>query len=147
MFCLEGDRDDQDLRDRRSVQPLLELLERLGSIEYVRRDVGTREELERCIRQWVKRRYDNFPVLYLAFHGRRGSLELGNDLYSLEDLADCLHHHRGAMQSVVHFGSCATIRVSPSRLADFSRRADIRTVSGFSKDVDWAEAALLELHC
>ena len=68
VFALEGDWSEDNLADRTSVVPVLETLERLQIIDYVRRDIGTRAELERYLRRW-RDELPDYRVLYLGFHG------------------------------------------------------------------------------
>src|SRR5690606_31990448 len=104
VFCLEGDWDARNLADRKTVLPLLELFESLGKVRFIRRDVGTVEEFEHYIKKWTQRVYGHYWMLYLCFHGTRGSIDVGGRSYPLDDLAPLLSHADPG--GVVHFGSC-----------------------------------------
>src|SRR4051794_21780228 len=77
VFCLEGAWEDA-LEDQSSVLPMLELLKRLGYIDFIYRDAGTSHELEHYLRAWVDQRLAYY-TLYLAFHGSREGLFVSND--------------------------------------------------------------------
>ena len=68
VFCLEGAWDEEDLTDRSSVRPVLDVLERLRCIDFVHRDIGTRAELEHYLRRWIEEDLA-YRLLFLAFHG------------------------------------------------------------------------------
>ncbi len=63
------------MRRRRSVLPMLEYLERLSEIKAIHRDVSTRAELEHYLGKWAQKRYDDYPILFLATHGDKGELQ------------------------------------------------------------------------
>lgn len=67
IFCLEGEWDP-DLRRRKSVLPILELLERLDVARTIHRDVATRDELAFYLAKWGQKRYRDCEVLHLACH-------------------------------------------------------------------------------
>jgi len=146
IFCLEGDWD-LDLRQKTTVQPLFELLERSNhpSIPSIRRDIGTIPELEYYLRKSCLKRYEKYPILYLGFHGTPGCLELGDrgtevDLDWLEERLEgkC----RG---KVIHFGSCGTMDIHGSRLNRLLTRTNALAICGYRNDVDWMLSAAFEL--
>jgi hypothetical protein len=117
IFCLEGEWDP-DLRVRDSVQPLLDLLERLSIARTIHRDVATREELRYYLAKWKQKRYRNYPVLYLTSHGESGCLKLGKETIDLTELGAML---KGAAKGrVIYFGSCMTLNESDVPLKDFA---------------------------
>ena len=142
VFCLEGDWDARNLADRKSVLPVLELLDSLRKIRFIRRDVGTVEEFEHYIKKWTQRLYGHYWMLYLCFHGNRGSIQVGGRPYSLDRLASLLSVAEPG--GVVHFGSCETLRVPGKSLDAFAKAAKLHSVSGYTKSVDWAESAVLD---
>ena len=88
VFCLEGTWED-DLADRSSVLPVLELLERLKQIDYIHRDVGTRAELEHYVRRCIDEKLD-YNVLYLAFRYGESGLWISDGEASLDDLGELM---------------------------------------------------------
>lgn len=68
IFCVEG-QWHRDLRDRSSVLPTLDLLERRGRIRFIHRDVATEEELNYFVGRWGLKQYCDYQVGFLAMHG------------------------------------------------------------------------------
>ncbi len=64
IFCLEGDWDS-DLRSKRSIQPILDLLQRshYPAVPSIRRNVATLAEFEHCLKKWTQQRYIHYPLL------------------------------------------------------------------------------------
>lgn len=142
IFCLEGEWSS-DLRDRRSVKPILTLLEQLNIADSVHRDVATRDELEHYIGKWQQKRYDGYRVLYLAMHGDPGTVYLGRDELSLDELEQIL---AGSCKGkVIYFGSCLTLKGNNDRLQRFARATGARAVVGYRREVDWLESAAFEV--
>ena len=88
IFCLEG--NWFGTKDRTTIEPVLRLLEMANDLRvpYVHFDVATREELEFRLKEWGKASFRNYPILYLAFHGNPGEIQLGqaNGGFKLKDL-------------------------------------------------------------
>ncbi len=146
VFCLEGNWRPDDLALRDSLDPLLQLLERHRLIDYIRRDVATRAELEHYLRIWGRRDYKDYEFCYLAFHGNRGrAVLLDDDGVSLEELGSLLGKYRAAKDAVVHVASCYGLRVADQDLTEFLAQTRAWAVSGYSKRVDTMEAAAFEL--
>lgn len=136
IACLEG-----DWGDWYSVTPLLQLLKsyrRVGYVHYRCRSLG---RLRRKIRQLGRSK--GYDLIYLAFHGRPGTISTNYDDVTLEELAEiCGTRLRGR---VIHFGSCSTLRCEPERVIRFLQATQVSMVTGFDKKVDWIEAAAFEL--
>lgn len=147
IFCLEGTWEE-DLRDRSSVLPTLQLVEALGLSSFIHRRVGTREQLFHYLdRARAKTRYAHFEVLHLAFHGERGCL-LPNqrEEVSLDELAEAIAEITARRSvEIVYFGSCSTMAVGEDALEEFLRASGVRHVAGYTKAVDWIQAAGFEL--
>lgn len=142
IFCLEGEWDS-DLRGRMSVEPILELLEKIGIAKSIHRDIATRDELEYYLGKWKQKRYERYGVLYLAMHGYEESLYLGRDAVSLDKLEENL---RGACKGkAIYFGSCLTLKADPKRLMKFASATGARVVVGYRKTVPWLETAAFEV--
>ncbi|WP_147455986.1 DUF6642 family protein [Nocardioides mangrovicus] len=142
IFCLEG-QWDSDLRDRKSVRPILELLDSLRIAAFIHRDVATTDEFEYFVNKWVQKRYDDYRVLYLAMHGEDGSVYLGRDDVMLEDLQEMLRGKCGG--KVIYFGTCLTLRGDAKRIQEFARVTGARAVVGYQREVDWLQAAAFEV--
>lgn len=142
VFCLEGEWN-ADLRDRTSVEPVLELLERLRLAKYVHRDVVTRSEFEYYLKRWGQKGYHDFEILYLAMHGEAEMLHLGKDALSLSELGDLLAGK--AANRIVYFASCSTMMDDESALKDFVKKTGARAAIGYWLDIDWLDAVGFEV--
>ena len=146
VFCLEG--DWWGVRDRTSVEPMLRLLEtmRYYRVPYFHHDVGTREEFSFYLNKWVGRQFDDYPILYLAFHGEPGGIAVGegrNNTLALADLARRLEED--CKGRVIHFGACSTLDVPGDQLNRFLRRTGACALFGFRTDIDWPLSAAFDL--
>lgn len=141
VFCLEGDWETR-LDDRTSVLPMLDMLERLGYIKFIRRDVATRGEFDHYLRRWAG--YTSYPLLYLGFHGDTRWLAIDDaEGISLDELTNSL---LGAAKGrIIHFGSCATLGVGDDGRSAFRAATGARGVSGYERTVDWVDSAAFEL--
>lgn len=146
IFCLEG--DWWGVKDRTSVEPTLRLLETMGGYKapYFHHDVGTQEEFHFYLKKWTGRQFDDYPILYLAFHGEPGGIVVGegrSNTLTLDHLAERLE---GACKGrVIHFGSCSSLDVNGHQLNSFVRRTGACALFGFRTDVDWLPSAAFEL--
>lgn len=143
VFCVEGEWDP-DLRKRRSVLPVLDLLERLGEIKAIHRDVSSNAEAEGYLRKWAQRRYDDYPMLYLATHGDKGKLLWGKrgESMTLANIADVLGD--SASGCWIYLGSCLTLFNEPE-INDFVAQTGVEAVLGYRKSVDWIESAAFDV--
>lgn len=141
IFCLEGAWRKR-LDDRDSVLPTLEMLERLQLATYIHRDVGTEEELYHYLAKWAQRGYSSYSVLYFAFHGVKGGIEVGRGTVPLNELADKLQGK--AKGRIIYFGSCSVMS-DHGAVEDFQRATGAKVVCGYRKDVDWVESAAFDL--
>ena len=146
VFCLEG--DWWGVKDRTSVEPTLRLLETMRDykVPYFHHDVGTHEEFHFYLQKWIGRQFDDYPILYLAFHGEPGGIAVGegrNKTLTLDHMGERLE---GACKGrVIHFGSCSTLDVNGHDLNSFLRRTGACAVFGFRTDVDWLLSAAFDL--
>ncbi|HEY1135010.1 MAG TPA: hypothetical protein VGE77_10560 [Nocardioides sp.] len=142
IFCLEGEWE-ADLRERPSVKPVLELLERLGVAQHIHRDVSTVGEVGRYLRAWDDQRYDEFRVLSLVTHGDRNGLEWSpGETTSLRDLAAQLGDV--ARGCYVHVGGCSALR-DDAQVQEFVASTGVKAVVGYRADVGWIESAGFEV--
>lgn len=142
IFCIEG-LWDTDLKDKSTVRPILELLQAREQIPFIYRDCATVEELEFYAKMWTLRKYESFPILYLAFHGKQNLIMIGSEEYSLKDLTELLKGR--CYNTIIIFGSCSTLDIRKNVLSKFLRATDALAVCGYRNDVDWLEATAFEL--
>lgn len=149
VFCLEGDWSNNS-KQPCSSKPVFDLLGQTNPrFRYVHRVVETPGEFEHLIKKWTQKRYDDYPVLWLAFHGdRREGLSLGDQrrrdrTVSLDHLRQLLTgkcHNR-----YIHFSSCSVLDVHGHTLNSFLRDTDAIAVSGYEEDVTWMPSAVMEV--
>lgn len=142
IFCIEG-LWDPDLRVTSTVRPILELLRLHEGVEYIHREYATREELEYYIEKWTQKRYEAFPILYLASHGMRSGLEIGSEIYTLSRLARLLADK--CEDRVLMFSACSTLGIEKRKLKNFVRKTGALGVCGYRVDVDWMKSLAFEL--
>ena len=143
IYCLEGIWDE-DLREKSSVRHILDLLESNKDIEYIYHDCATQEEIEYFTQKWTQKKYCKYPILYLAFHGEKNKLLLGNKkTYSLDTLADLLTGK--CSNSIIIFGSCSTLALRKNYLTKFLYKTGALAICGYQKDVDWLPSTAFEM--
>ena len=146
ICCLEG--HWWGVKGKTSIEPMLRCLETQADykVPFRHYDVGTREEFDFYLKKWRGASFNDFPILYLGFHGAPGMLHVGegrDSSLTLEDLADWLGS--GCRGRVVHLGSCGTVNVPGRQLKEFCTRTGVLAVCGFSKDVDWLKSAAFDM--
>ena len=128
------------MENRLSVVPMLDVISKLGNINYIHLTCNTQSELEYNLSLSCK---NNYGMLYLAFHGSPGAISLGRKTsIVLPELAEMMGQKFGGW--IVHFGSCGTVR-NHRQMEDFVEQTGVALATGFAKNVDWAESAALEL--
>ena len=149
VFCVET--VWYDTEDGTSMRPILELL-RDGylKVPFVHRSAVTKEEFSFYIGEWLSLSHQEYPILYLGYHGQMGSIDLGGKGYV--DETELGFHDIGARLSdgacknrVVHFASCSTLDVDDADVALFLNKTGSSAVSGYAEEVDWVEAATFDM--
>jgi Family of unknown function (DUF6642) len=142
VFCLEG-QWEEDLTDRVTVRPTLELLERLRQIQFIHKDVATSAELDHFLDRWMLRAYANYRVGYFAMHGRAGGLELSRrHSVPLQHIAARIDGKCTGRR--LYFGSCSVLGASDQALQEFLHQTGAELICGYTKEVDWAESAAFD---
>ncbi|MEV6692037.1 hypothetical protein AB0M35_11285 [Micromonospora sp. NPDC051196] len=142
VFCVEGQWDN-NLAERGSVLPTLELLERLGAIRFIHRDTATPQELRYFLDRWLTHKYSAYEVGFFALHGSPSEVHL-SDSHSvrLKEIAGWMAGRCAGKR--LYFGSCSALRSSDSALAEFLEETQASMVCGFTKTIDWIESAAFE---
>ena len=143
VFCLETPMWTDRIKDRSSIEPILRLLEKCYKIPYLHYDVATIGEFDFYLKKWRLKELDSHPILYFAFHGEREGFYVGDEFISLKDLAERLDGH--CTGRVIHFGTCATLRVHGNHLNKFLHQTCALAVCGYTKTVDWFESTAFDL--
>ncbi len=142
IFCLEG-LWNENLRDRMTVRYMLELVERRNRVPFIHRTTGTVPELEFYLSKWTQSRYDNYRILYFAYHGKPGQIQFGKEGYTLDQLSRVLWGQCG--NSIIIFSSCSTLDIDLRRIKRFIRESNALAVCGYRVDVDWMKSYAFEL--
>jgi hypothetical protein len=142
IFCFEG-QWNRDLRKRGSVLPTLELLERLGTIRFIHKDVATPDELAFYLDRWTLREYQDFTVGFFAMHGEPTRLCL-TDWHSVEldEIADQLAGKLDGKR--LFFGSCSVMNATTTQLQKFLITTGAAMMCGYTRQVGWVESAAFE---
>jgi hypothetical protein len=143
IFCLEGNWTP-DLRKRSSVRAVLEFLSANCNLDYIHRDCGTVEELAYYLKKWPQRRYQSYPIGYLAFHGKPGLLEVDkNQDLTMEELGDLLAGK--CKDRILLFGSCNALDISGDRILHFLEETGCLCVCGYRERVDWIASSAFDI--
>lgn len=149
IYCLEIGEWFGSLKRRESVEPILALLEQSPlRVPYIHRDVATDADLRYYIRKWTQGRHQEYPILFLAFHGSPGFIDLakenGHSLsVSTKDLFRLLEGKCG--KRVIHLGACSALRIHGHEINRYLRISGAVAISGYSTDVKWIPPAAFEL--
>lgn len=163
ILCLEtewGINSGKRLNDNASVRPMFQFIESckyLGGVTVTYKTVATYEELRYYLSQMPKKMYSDYDIVYLAFHGVKGKIQLYEAkekntvirLVTLEELADMCSHgdesHRWLSNKAVIFGTCQTLSASESRVQDFMQKSGACLVAGYRKTIDFTHSSLLDI--
>lgn len=150
IICFEtGEFAKYSTKNQFAALPLLEFMKQAMSIDYIYRQIATRQELEYYLKKIGDKRFqNNFDVIYFCFHGEPGSLCLtqnGKNLVSFDDLAEMAAPYESFLHRHIHFGSCETLNCDDEIIRRFKRNVGAKTVSGYTESVDSTAAFINEL--
>ena len=96
IFCIEGDWTN-DMRDTASIKTGLEFLEHNSyskkKVSHIHTRCSTLDEFESRLRESILKKYEQFGIMYFAFHGNEGKLQIGKRLtITLDEIADILEN-------------------------------------------------------
>lgn len=142
IFCIEGDWDD-DLKNKRSINSALKFLEDSSDIKYIHRNCSTKEEFDKRMEEFIQPKYDDYTIFYLAFHGFRSGIQIGDYDISLDDIADKFENKLS--NKMIHFGSCSTLDIDLRHIKRFIKKTNALCVSGFKKEVDFIPSTMFDI--
>ncbi len=142
VFCLEGDWE-QDLRSKSSIAAALDFLQANCSIKYIHKNCGTKENLKYYLTLWKQRRYRDYTICYLAFHGKPEKIQIGNEFLDLTELAEILNG--SCVDKIIHFGSCNTLDTNAKGIRKFLETTHALCVCGFKTDIDFVESSVFDM--
>ena len=145
ICCLEA--AGAGKRGKSSVEPVLHLLETAPNLRvpYQRMEVATSEELEFRLKEWSGPGFADYPILYLAFDGRPGQIELGSggSEFGLREMETAL---KGACTGrIVHFGSSATLELHGNSLNRFLHRTGTVALMSYGSNADWLSSSAFDV--
>ena len=148
VFCIET--VWYGVEDKTSMRPVLEgLQDSYWRVPVVYRSAVTEGELIHNLREWNSLDPRKYPILYLGYHGKSGSIVLGeHDFFgkseiSIEQLAEGLAG--GCSNRVVHFGSCSTLDADDELIQHFLDRTEASAISGYGEKVEWTESLAFDV--
>ncbi len=119
------------------------MLRTVSGVKYIYHKCNTKEEFFYRLQQFTTTRYKNYPVLYLAFHGRTNRIQVENQYITLKEIATVLEGQ--LVNKIVHFGSCSTLRTSETNICNFIKTTNCQFISGYCKVVDFIASTAFEL--
>lgn len=145
IFCIEGMWDHYDIKNKSTVLPILDLLNKSGTCDYIYHDCATREELEFLLNKWKRKSVsEKYPILYLAFHGEEENICLNSkDKYSIDELSNLLEDK--CFGKVIHFGSCSTLRMHGTKIQTFLTKTGAIATIGYKTEIEWLLSTACDL--
>ena len=142
IYCLEGNWSKHP-HSNQSIRPILDLLFTFSKTKYIYRRSFTKEDFIKKLQAFTQKRYSNYTVLYIAYHGRKNRICFGKEHITLKEIADVLE---GKLDGkIVHFGSCSTLNTTEKNITDFIKRTGCSFISGYKKDIPYIESSAFEL--
>jgi len=142
IFCLEG-YWEKDLRVNKSIEPTLEYLNRCFEIRYIYNKCAVQQQFTALLKRYNLKTYDQFSILYLAFHGHPNSIMFGKNSFELNEIAEICENK--LTNKIVHFGSCSTLKLDKRILKNFIRKTNALCISGYKTDVDFNKSTVLDM--
>jgi hypothetical protein len=145
VYCVEN-MWSPSVKDKSSVKPILELMEKAGVCEHLYHKCATQEELEFMLKKWkTKTVQSKFPILYFAYHGTDGALQLKerNKVLTLDQLGVILAD--SCYGKVFFFASCETLNIDERHVQRFLNQTGAIAAIGYKVEVDWMLATAFEL--
>lgn len=145
IFCLEGDWND-NLKVKSSILPALELLQVNANVESLYKTCSTKTEFFARIHQLLsnKTKYGKYQIIYLAFHGFNGGIQISNDEeITLDEFAE---EFEGKLENkMIHFGSCSTLKAHHHEINNFLAKTNALAVSGYQKNIDFISSTVVDI--
>jgi len=142
VFCLEGDWN-RNLIKQNSIVAALMFLKQNRNINFIHRNCGTRENLAHYLKEWKLKRYRQYSILYLAFHGKPQQILIGKDGISLDELAEMMGDK--CQNKIVHLGACQTLNTDKRHIKRFLRKTNALCVCGFSRTIKFVEGSAFDI--
>jgi hypothetical protein len=150
IYCLEIGEWYGSLKDKNSVEPVLQLLhDSPDRVPYIHRDVATEEELQYYLRKWVQSRHVAYPILYLAFHGSPGCIHVAKANGRTKEIpTDALFAQLAGKchKRVIHFGACKVLDIHGHTVRKYLNQSGAVAISGYASNIDWVLSTIFDLY-
>jgi hypothetical protein len=146
IFSIEEAMWWEELEDRFSMLPVLEMLQRVERIDaFVHFTAATRGEFGYLMDKLADRA--DYRLIYLAFHGDTQALQIGRQAdaedLQLGKLAELLGRRPGA---VIYLAGCTTVPPKPNKLTrSFLSQTQAAAPCGYCERIDWVPSAAFDL--
>lgn len=142
IYCLEGNWN-KNPRSKQSIKPILDLLSTTHKVKYIYRKCNTKDDFFKYLLAFTQKRYANYPILYIAFHGRKNRILIGGEYVTLQDISNAL---AGKLEGkIVYFGSCSTMGTTQKNITDFIDSTGCSFILGYEISVDYIASTAFEL--
>ena len=147
IICLETEWEHTNPKNSLSIhsEPLLAFIGKAWKCKTIYRRVATLSELQFYLKKFKTKKYNEYTIFYLSFHGNTRAIQLeGHDeiltLDALAELADGCFENRH-----LHFSSCRTLIGSEAVLGQFKSKVKARSLSGYTKKVNGILSAINDI--
>jgi len=144
IICIETEWQITTKGNRRNLntEPLIKFISDLYGVPYIYRRVATLGELSYYLKQFQKKEYQKYNVLYFSFHGNTHAIQLEGEkeiltLSELQEKGGQVFNDR-----YVHFSSCRTLLGSEGVAQQFKKDTGAKTLTGYTKSVATDLAAI-----
>lgn len=140
IYCIEGVHDWDAEEVEPTVEPMLELLQKLGYWDhYIYRTCGTKVELEYRLRSEWNTCREKGSVLFFSTHGDCEEIWLRKSkehmsVTKIKDWLNCDGCH-------IHFGGCYTFAGEHESLKELGNCTGAVSISGYSTEEGWLESS------
>lgn len=142
IYCLEGNWNKHP-KSSQSIKPILDLLYTFSKVKYKYHKCPTKKDFIKGLETFTQKRYSNYTVLYIAYHGCKNRICFGSEYITLKEIASLLEGKLNG--KIIHFGSCSTLNTSEKNITDFITRTGCSLISGYQKDVEYIDSTAFEL--
>ena len=144
IICIETEWRITTKGNRRNLntEPLIRFIGELYRVPYIYRRVATLSELTYYLKQFQKKEYQKYNVLYFSFHGETHVIQLEGEkkaltLSELKEIGGQVFNDR-----YVHLSSCRTLLGAEDVAQEFKKETGAKILTGYTKSVDEDLAAI-----
>lgn len=142
IYCLEGNWNKHP-KSSQSIKPILDLLYISSKVKYIYRKCPTKDDFIKGLQIFTQKRYSNYTVLYIAYHGHRNRIYFGNEYITLKEISNILKNKLNG--KIVHFGSCSTLNIPNKSITNFITSTGCYVISGYKKNVEYIDSSAFDL--